>query len=429
MDALIEFVRTRLLPQDQVAVVAYDRTALFTTEHAKVVRLLERYRDQHEAIEAALDHWFSGLTFLFGRRTPPPGIQRDIDKLFDPPGLPEIRQRLYGGEVDFEEDRRRYLTSDARLIGDAIEPEAVLRPEAPDDFEKLYSAIEELRHVQGEKHLIVLTDWGIGGTRAVHTDGLAAAAADARVAVWTVQTGGLAASWDPDGRFMSRGWLQHFNMGDSRAASEHTGGGAWFHQFSDGPLDRIDRATRFHYLLGYYPSNARWDGANRTIEVTVTRPDVRVLNRRSYFANQTLVPYDRRRFIAYSRVLSAAAGPVARDVQVKLAASVTRRDAGNAAVAVEVAITPSTIRFIDRNGRHEAALNVAIFAASASGTLLGEKWDRVDLELPPATFARLARESVVYTATLDLPGVPRHLKAVVYDAFADRLGSATQEVR
>jgi hypothetical protein len=39
MDALIEFVRTRLLPQDQVAVVAYDRTALFTTEHAKVVRL------------------------------------------------------------------------------------------------------------------------------------------------------------------------------------------------------------------------------------------------------------------------------------------------------------------------------------------------------------------------------------------------------
>jgi hypothetical protein len=54
LDALIEFVRSRLLPEDRVGVLAYLHLVEPTTDHTAVVRLLERYRARHEGIEDKL---------------------------------------------------------------------------------------------------------------------------------------------------------------------------------------------------------------------------------------------------------------------------------------------------------------------------------------------------------------------------------------
>lgn len=47
---------------------------------------------------------------------------------------------------------------------------------------------------------------------------------------------------------------------------------------------RIDEDSRMHYLLTYSPTNSAFDGKFRTIEVKVTRPDVRVFSRKGYRA-------------------------------------------------------------------------------------------------------------------------------------------------
>ncbi|HPK72936.1 MAG TPA: hypothetical protein PLN93_13430, partial [Vicinamibacterales bacterium] len=51
VDALIRFVRQRLLPQDRVAVFAYDRATDFTTDHESIARLLERFKRVHYGID------------------------------------------------------------------------------------------------------------------------------------------------------------------------------------------------------------------------------------------------------------------------------------------------------------------------------------------------------------------------------------------
>jgi len=61
VDALIHFVRNRLLPQDQVAVLAFNRSTDFTTDRARVLDVLERYKRRHEYIEAGFKHQTSGL--------------------------------------------------------------------------------------------------------------------------------------------------------------------------------------------------------------------------------------------------------------------------------------------------------------------------------------------------------------------------------
>ena len=70
----------------------------------------------------------------------------------------------------------------------------------------------------------------------------------------------------------------------SRAMAELSGGQAWAFQSGEHAMSRLDQATRFQYVLGYVPTNTMWDGAYRTIRIVVTRPDVRVLYRRGYYA-------------------------------------------------------------------------------------------------------------------------------------------------
>jgi VWFA-related protein len=49
-------------------------------------------------------------------------------------------------------------------------------------------------------------------------------------------------------------------------------------------FDEISEELRSQYVLGYYPINLKRDGAFRKIQVSVARPDVKVLARKGYYA-------------------------------------------------------------------------------------------------------------------------------------------------
>ena len=70
IDGVLHFVKHRLLPQDKAAILAYNRATDFTTDHASLVPILERYKKAHEDIEVRLALHFSGLAGLYR----PPGI-------------------------------------------------------------------------------------------------------------------------------------------------------------------------------------------------------------------------------------------------------------------------------------------------------------------------------------------------------------------
>ena len=65
VDAAIGFVRDSLLPQDQVAVAAYNRATDFTTDRAKILKVLERVQSQARAdrgeASTALQRVLSGV--------------------------------------------------------------------------------------------------------------------------------------------------------------------------------------------------------------------------------------------------------------------------------------------------------------------------------------------------------------------------------
>ena len=125
------------------------------------------------------------------------------------------------------------------------------------------------------------------------------AANDARVAIDTIETGGIyvgqpgdAAGLMPEGR-----WNQTFAFKTLRNVSEFTGGVSSIAEDGVKAMDRINDVTRATYLLGYYPTNAKWDGTYRKVEIKVSRPGVTVLTASGYYGRKDLFAFNRRDFI------------------------------------------------------------------------------------------------------------------------------------
>jgi len=82
LPALLAFLKTRLLPQDQVAVMAFNRGTDFTTNHAAVAAVVERYRDRHEQIETMLERPSTTIRAVYGSMALTPDVQKEIDAVF-----------------------------------------------------------------------------------------------------------------------------------------------------------------------------------------------------------------------------------------------------------------------------------------------------------------------------------------------------------
>jgi VWFA-related protein len=468
-DALLDFVRHKLLPQDQLALLAGNRASDFTSDHEKVARMLEG----------------------FGLPTAPPGAaqaRRTPDPAAPATGAAGTPPRP---------DPAPFIDTD---LGFAEYVKA--RSDEPlDEFESLIYGINYLRFVEGEKHLIYVTERGfdipsydsfngiwnfkeIEGWQ--HMKQLTRAANDARVALNAILIGERVITMpiprdmpvaapvsvekpavaDPESRpptsvvsaggqptAVAAGTLglfdptpaERFFFGlsplaaaagvfvdyDLRQTAERTGGQSWMYDDAGAALGRIDDATRTHYLLAYYPSNGNWDGRIRTVTVTVNRPGAAVLYRHSYSASPEIEAFDRRRVVADSRIEAAGhQSREIRDIDVKVIPSFTMSASGRGGeVVVPVSIGPSRLAWSTaEDGRHTAHLQVAVYCGNSS-KILAQARRQWNLALTDATFERVSKDRFSREIRIPAPAKPDYVKVIVYDYDADRVGSALAKVK
>jgi hypothetical protein len=303
------------------------------------------------------------------------------------------------------------------------------------DLGNIYTGINYLKYVDGEKHLVFVTDAGLFLPRLENDYSIAALASDARVVLDTLQTGGLI-TMNPFNRDpvtganrgvntaqLARVSSDQLNAGQTlRNLAEMTGGTASVYAPTDKALAKIDLASRFDYLLGYVPANSVWDGKFRRITVTVNRKDVRVLYRHGYYARDNTAPLDRRAFLTYNRIVAAAnvVDPI-HDLNI---AATAEHAPGSANLLVHVTLRDDRIKFEDADGRHKASVEVAYFAGTAKETVVGQDWQVVDLDLTDQNYEIFKTSGLSYTQTVPLTGDPTYVKVIAYDYAADVIGSA-----
>ena len=457
IDDTIRFIKDRLLPQDRVAVMAYNRATDFTTDRAAIVATIERFKNAHEKIEAEMKQQFSGLQAVYGSKTPYPSIQKEIDDVFHASGAVNARRLPPGTPTDagqIADDRRRTTddlqradilalrdptpwdtmdTLNSSFTDMSFDEYARASAQTSQDLGNIYTGINYLKYLDGEKHLVFVTEGGLFLPRLENDYSLAALASDARVVLDSLETGGLI-TMDPmprDSRTgiprvdASRLGRVSIDQGSAiqtlRNLAAMTGGTASVYAPTDKALARIDLTSRFDYLLGYEPTNNALDGRFRRITVSVNRKDVRVLYRHGYYARDNTMPIDRRAFLTYNRIVAAAniTDPL-RDLNVSATAEHTP---GSTDLLVHVTLRDDRIKFEQADGRHKASLEVAYFAGTAKQAVIGQDWQVVDLDLTDQNYEIFRTRGLSYTQTVPVTGDPVYVKVIAYDYAADVLGS------
>jgi VWFA-related protein len=466
LPGLLSFLRTRLLPQDYAAVMAWNRATDFTTDHAKLVALVERYRQHADGVESKLDAHFSGLAAVYGSKEIPSHIQSLIDNVFAEASALRPREIKPGQITDSTRvgnDIRQTADELVRAEGVANRPEgSALLPdptamataervdmtfdeyvsrqaELMQDVGNLYAGIDYMRHLDGEKHLVFVTPKGLLLPRLEDDRNIASVASDARVAIDIIYTGGMPGA--PAPRFGPRGMTapppvasastmfnQTFNMQGLRFISELTGGHASIYRYADEAFERIDQGTRHQYLIGYAPSDGVIDGRRRTIAIKVNRPGAVVLYRRSYFATNQIVPLDRRQFVTQQRLTSAGkyTGTI-KDIEVTVVSAAFAADTSE--VLIEVNVKSPRTTFKEADGIRTAAIDIGVYCGDPRERIVCDVNNTVDLKLGQEPYERFLKNGLMYRARIRATTEPRFVKVIAYDYAADVLGTATKKLK
>lgn len=472
LDALVRFVRERLLPQDQVAVLApprplskdYNRVVGFTTDRQKVVKFLETFR-----LESGGE-----------RRAPArPGAEHAADarSLFQEPAALDKAPPLRT-ELGFEDYVKAW---GKQPLGS--------------ELDYLHYAIKYLRYMGGEKHLVFVTERGPSPTWEQYKY-LTSVASDARVALDTIQIGDhILDSWkdlprlatDPAPAPLVRvqggstpeqtggsageagsaapgatrreaidGWPSNptamVKVGpsaresaifdnplqmtgalpyDLRSVAAQTGGQASFLKDAAPALARIDAVTRAHYLLAYYPSRDAWNGRFRSIKVLVNRLGATVLFRHGYYARRDADVFDPRRVMSNARIEGAGYQLAdIHEIDVKFIPSfVKAAKGGGGEVVVALSIDVSNVAWsIGEDGRHVAHMEVAVYCGDGNDNIIGETRRVLNLALSHETYERMMEQGFAREVRVPVRNTAREVKVIVYDYDADRVGSAFMKV-
>jgi VWFA-related protein len=441
LNATLEFVRTALRPRDQVAVLAYNRATAFTTEHERVAQVIERFRQENDVIDRDIRFAAEGLAGVYGSRELPKHVQARINWIFDGAGtLPGGAKGLAGKPADaarVQNDMRNATEAAVKGVLDAMNEGPVTEGSAVTsaaidwssfdafvvqniqtlrDSGNLYGAIAFMQRMEGEKHLVFVTEYGMSLPRWDDDRALARVAADSRVAIDVVQTGGI---------------VSPLTAGALRTLSEISGGMASVSEYSSPALRRLDAATRSSYLLGYYPDNTTWDGAFRSITVKVNRPGVTLFYRRGYNARVVSPLFDRLEYVTRFRVEGAIDyREDMKDIDVAVTATLTKSDS-QTYVDVKALINPAALHFEVKDGVFIGRVTVAVVPMDSGRVIIGNKYKRqvMHAEYDRETLELARQIGIPYDARLPVPPETRYIRVIVYDPMADRMGTASVAVR
>jgi len=474
--SLIDFIRNGLEPSDLVAFMAFGRATDFTTDHERLIPFLERYRKVAPSIEAQIEmrSKLPALRFADPKALGPRDFKDEIDQIFNVEnGSGRTVPSPWSPSSDFDAAHRRdrpkriedETPGDRRgldapekslsplseeiedsLVRDGIGLDDYLKQQsdAEWDFAGLLSAIEFLRFVQGEKHILFLNDQGLATGRLADDRGLASVASDARVRVHAIQIGGQfhsvkgttysAAYADVRKPRQGRpfpGTLQNaFFLKTVKQLAGLTGGQSFIHRSLSESLKAVAKTTAVSYLVGYVSSNPELDGGFRRIEVRVTRPGMRTMHRRGYYAVPIPVRYDRAQLIVHSRTAAAAgAEELVDDIELSLRTKAVDHS-GTISLRSSLEVVPTADLYTLEDGLYVGKLAISYFVFDREGNLLVDYWDNLDMSLKPETFRRVLEGGFPLEKELELPRGTADglLRVVVYDLANDRLGSVESRI-
>jgi VWFA-related protein len=357
-------------------------------------------------------------------------------------------RKLRSPTLERLDEYNRQRTAGTRNPGDPVnDPAAFERAQkARDMLDSLRKLSDFMAGLHGRRKALVLVSEGIdydiynlfdnnssASTIIDSTRDAIAAATRANVSIYSVDPRGLAtpggdlietsgvAADEPNLGLGLQSSIDELRLSQDslRELSDETGGFAFVNRNNvDEAFDRIVAENSSYYVLGYYAPNDRRDGRFRKIEVRVMRPGVTVRARRGYVAPRGRPPAPTKPSNELETALKAAVeSPLPTSgIPMRLFAAPYKGAAPNAAVAIAVELNINALKFTEKNGTYNDAVNLVTFVSDADGKTRVNEKASVDLTLMPTTYARARERGFRVTSAVTLPPGRYQLRVSAADA-------------
>ena len=405
-----EFIRHQLLPQDTVAIMAFHRVTSFSNDREALVRIVERYQKNDRQL--FFDLGLARGKSLFGnsKRPKESDVLAAMDAVLDGVGpLRNSADLLFGidrpGIVEKPYLQQPTFADLAKDLGGISLMSLVMMS----NRFKLFAAIEYLRYVEGEKHVVFLNSGG--GLARTDDDAtiIARRANDAHVVVDMVGPG--------------FSWL-------SRDVVDQTGGYYSTLEVTNKGLTKLNQATRFSYLLGYAAVDPTLDGKFRHIEVKVNRPGVTVRFQNGYYAAADPDPIEIKDLILKSRLEAALAyDQDSTDISLKAFVSPPTHMGIQTQSRIDLTIDVSALTIPVVNGHRVGQLELQVYCGDAKEIVIGDLSQTLTIDATEAQYQSWQQTGLFRTVRVPFIGEPKFFKVVVYDYGSDKVGTVTVKVK
>jgi VWFA-related protein len=213
-----------------------------------------------------------------------------------------------------------------------------------------------------------------------------------------------------------------------RQMANETGGIAVLNQndFRTG-FSRILDDNSSYYVLGYYPSNDKRDGRFRKVQVTVTKPGLRVRARRGYYASkgkpEPPKPVGRDGTSAELRDALASPIPVS-GLTLAAAATPFRGASPNDAIALSLEIDGAPLKFDKKeDGLLHNDIEISLYASDPAGKIRDGARDLLALKLRPQTYEVVSKGMIRVVRRLQVPPGKYSLRIGARDGNGGGVGS------
>lgn len=206
-----------------------------------------------------------------------------------------------------------------------------------------------------------------------------------------------------------------------------TGGKAFFdsNDFS-GVFSQVQKDSSAYYVLGFTSANPAKDGRFRRLRVQVNRADLKLEYRSGYYSGRDFLHLNRADREQQMADEMAAELPQT-DVALFAGAAYFRQDDSHYQLLVSLVIPGSQIPFVQQKDRDNATIDIIGEVRARAKLPVGQLRDTVKLVLD--TSQQVRRKNVQYNTTFQLAPGSYHLKFVVRENQAGRLGTFESDVQ
>jgi len=237
---------------------------------------------------------------------------------------------------------------------------------------------------------------------------------DANVAVYPVDARGL---WAPRG---GRAYASP-NM-DAMVLIANATGGRPFYNTNDiaSSIRKAVDDSRVSYVLGYYPTNDKWDAGFREISVKVARPGIHLRYKTGYFAVPANPESDKRNELLTADAIRSPLQLIDLGLQVR-----TERVAsiGGREMKVMVRVDPAQMMFQRKENRWTDAIVVVWVGLTPDGRVLERDMDRIELHPEQSGYNEIQHDGLSFSEHIRLGNESTELRLIVRDHGSGAIGS------